>query len=371
MMDVDMETRMQSLELGQQQLTSSTNDIKDTLKTLMDRLPAIKAEPASNTANTITAAPDPAVKQRRIKPNPPSEFDGSRSKGRAFINSVMLYVSLCPLEFVNDQQRIHWVLTFMKKDRAATFAHRTMRMEQRNGRPRFSDWKEFLEAFVSLFCPANEATHALMRLETTDYYQKKRDVDEYIDEFQELIDLSGYTDPLVTAIKFRRGLNEAIRTKIAELGTNRPADDDPERWYEMARELDLNRIASEAFEASYNKSHTAPSMAAKTARSSVLPRALVTATPRHAPTTQQSHLTTKTPNALSTSRACYRCGSLEHLAPQCNQRFDIRSMTADEKDDLLEQLLADKDTATEGAIEETDDCEETGESPTGFVQRSG
>jgi hypothetical protein len=39
---------------------------------------------------------------------------------------------------------------------------------------------------------------ALMKLETEEYYQNKHDVNE----FEELIDLLGYMDPLATVIKF-------------------------------------------------------------------------------------------------------------------------------------------------------------------------
>jgi hypothetical protein len=261
----------------------------------------------------------------------------------------------------------------MKKDRAALFAERTMRMESRNKRPRFATWEDFLDTFISLFCPANEATNALVRLETTEYHQRKRDVDEYVDEFQDLIDKSGYTDPLAIAIKFRRGLNPAIRTKIAELGVNRPADNDPEKWFEMARMLDLNRISSEAFEGSYSKSYSTP--ATTGASRSVFSRVLGSQASQLVPSISQSRLTpnarqeTPAQRSANTQRACFRCGSLDHLSPQCKAKFDVRAMTSDEKDDLLEQLLADKD-AVPKEEEEVRSCEEEGEVPKDFVQGS-
>jgi hypothetical protein len=377
MADQDMESRMQGLELGQQQLTTTTRDIQVTLQALMDRMPPVKKEPTDGTADPTLIAPTISTvvppKPQKLKPSQPAEFDGSRTKGRAFINSCLLYASLCPLEFSTEQQMIHWALTFMKKDRAALFAQRTMRIETRTGQPRFATWKEFVETFVSLFCPANEATHALVRLETVEYHQRKRDVDEYIDEFQDLIDLSGYTDPLGIVIKFRRGLSPAIRVKIAELGINRPADNDPEKWFEMARMLDLNRISSEAFEGSYNKPHTTP-IATNQSRG-VFSRALAPQTSQPTSSISQSRVVPTTrqdigaQRAPSTPRACFRCGGLDHLSPQCKLKFDVRAMTSDEKDDLLEQLLADKDVATE-AVEEVRSCVEEGEVATDFVQCS-
>jgi hypothetical protein len=54
-----------------------------------------------------------------------------------------------------------------------------------------------------MFCPENEATTALMRLESNRYYQGKWNVEAYIDKFKDLVDLSGYTDPIAIVLKFR------------------------------------------------------------------------------------------------------------------------------------------------------------------------
>jgi hypothetical protein len=73
-----------------------------------------------------------------------------------------------------------------------------------------------------------------MKLKTKQYYQNKRDIEEYIDEFEELIDMSQYKDGLAIVLKFHRGLNVTIQDKIAELRTNRPSDEKLEQWYAMA-----------------------------------------------------------------------------------------------------------------------------------------
>jgi hypothetical protein len=44
---------------------------------------------------------------------------------------------------------------------------------------------------------------ALMRLESDCYFQGKRNAEAYIDKFKDLIDLSGYTDPIAIVLKFR------------------------------------------------------------------------------------------------------------------------------------------------------------------------
>jgi hypothetical protein len=72
-------------------------------------------------------------------------------------------------------------------------------------------------------------------------------VEAYIDEFKDLIDLSGYTNPIAIVLKFCRGLNSTTQDRIAESGTDRVGDMDFNSWFKAARRLDLNCLANEAF----------------------------------------------------------------------------------------------------------------------------
>jgi hypothetical protein len=100
-----------------------------------------------------------------------------------------------------------------------------------------------------------------MKLKTRQYYQNKHNVEEYIDEFEELVDMSQYTDSFTIVLKFCHGLNATIQDKITELGTNWPSDEKPEQWYVMAQLFDQNCITNEAFQMVQNKPQ-APSTAA-------------------------------------------------------------------------------------------------------------
>jgi hypothetical protein len=111
----------------------------------------------------------------------------------------------------------------------------------------FASWHDFTEEFAAMFCPENEATTALMRLESDRYYQGKQNVEAYIDEFKDLVNLSGYTDPIAIVLKFRRGLNLTTQDRIAESGMDRPGDTNFNGWFKAARRLYLNRLANEAF----------------------------------------------------------------------------------------------------------------------------
>jgi hypothetical protein len=98
----------------------------------------------------------------------------------------------------------------------------------------FTSWRDFTEEFAATFCPGNEAATALMRLESDRYYQGKQNIEAYIDEFKDLVDLSGYTDPIAIVLKFCQGLSPTTQDRIAESGTDRPGDTDFNGWFKAA-----------------------------------------------------------------------------------------------------------------------------------------
>jgi hypothetical protein len=167
----------------------------------------------------------------RVKPGIPSHFDGDRAQGRTFLTSCELYISLTALDFVNEQVRIHWALSYFKGGHVASFAKRILQQELWSGKMCFTSRSDFTKEFASTFCPENEATTVLMQLKSDWYYQGKRNVEAYIDEFKDLIDLSGYTNPITIMLKFRRGLNLTTQDRIAKSGMDRPSDIDFNGWF--------------------------------------------------------------------------------------------------------------------------------------------
>jgi hypothetical protein len=92
-------------------------------------------EVARNVAPSPLASPPPvttplkASQPSRVNPGTPSNFDGDRAQGHAFLTSCELYISLSQSDFVEDQVRIHWALSYFKGGHAATFAERIIRQE--------------------------------------------------------------------------------------------------------------------------------------------------------------------------------------------------------------------------------------------------
>ena len=53
-------------------------------------------------------------------------------------------------------------------------------------------------------------------------------------------------------------------------------------------------------------------------------------------------------------RGCYRCGEPNHLVKDCPHRLDVRRLIAEQREELIEDLMALKDAVAE---------EEVGSSP--------
>jgi len=117
------------------------------------------------------------------EPLPPSEFDGDRSAGMTFWASCRSCIRYDPETFPDDATKIYWVMSHMTTGRAGHWAARELDREAQSSRFRFPDWSAFSEEFRRDFLPLHFEAIAVNALETTAYYQGKRSVGEYLDEF--------------------------------------------------------------------------------------------------------------------------------------------------------------------------------------------
>ena len=192
----------------------------------------------------------------RACPATPPDFDGDRSRGMAFLNSCQTYIRLCPSEFPDEQTKLAWAMSYMKSGHAQRWTACIFRWEQQTenaDQSKFLDWEDFATTFKTEFTSTHSDALAINHLESTAYYQnqKARLLDEYMDEFQDLIADSGYSDPKTIVVKFWRGLSAQIQNSIATMASGRPSDASPEAWYAMARVVDQNQAANEAFTSTF------------------------------------------------------------------------------------------------------------------------
>src|SRR5215216_547458 len=293
------------------ELAELRNDVADqsdflrNVQELLDRLVNIVTPNVNNHPPPTIATPfvntTPPYGKPLLRPATPNEFDGARNKGRAFLNSCELYMRLVTHPSLDDATRIAWTLSFMKSGRASTFAERILRYQEKHGQIPYGSWTDFRADFIETFCPQNEAQRALTRLETAAFHQGSRSVDEYTDEFRDLIKLAGYTDGLVIVMKYRRGLEEGIQTQLATMTVGQPRDNQPAEWYKAAARCDENRRTNEAF---------------------------CTEVRAHVGQVESG-----------TADTCERCVG-EHTLRECPHQHDSRFMTMREKLHFVQQTLA-------------------------------
>jgi len=205
----------------------------------------------------------------------------------------------------------------------------------------FSHWSSFRDKFVEEFCPKNEAQMALARLETSAYYQNQRSVDEYVDEFKDLIDRAGYSEGLAIVTKFRCGLQRDIQDLITQLLIGCPEDNEREEWYTAAIRIAENCTTNATFHggaktSTPNSWFKSASIPASDFRPPVQPAQTPKVVQNPIPMDNDA-----TKRKGTTLTICYRCGEPGHIKPQCPKRFDIRHMTTEELDEWMQQKAID------------------------------
>jgi len=168
----------------------------------------------------------------------PPEFDGNRFAGRTFYASCRSHICSCPEAFEDDSAKIRWVMSHMQTGRAGHWATREFDHQARNGTFRFANWSAFAGEFWKEFMPPKAKDEAIGMLAADRYFQGKRMVSEYLDQFRDLVENSGYTDPKTIVVKFHRGLDRRISTALTRTALGRPSDTDPEAWFRLAAQMD-------------------------------------------------------------------------------------------------------------------------------------
>jgi hypothetical protein len=126
--------RVSTLEQQFAKMEAREVDIQQKLELLLSHALQKPTQPLPIPPVSVTTDPasrtDLRHSARIARPANPPEFDGERSKGLAFLNSCQTYVRLCPEEFLDDQTKIIWAMSYMKAGRAQKWTARIFRWEQ-------------------------------------------------------------------------------------------------------------------------------------------------------------------------------------------------------------------------------------------------
>ena len=139
------------------------------------------------TANPLNSTTPLLTGTAKLKPAPPTDFDGSQTNGHTFLNSCQLYINLAVHQFPNNKLKIYWALSYMKSGHIAVFANHTIWSHVTIGSCPYLSWEAFQVTCIELFCPKNKEQTAQIKLEGSGYYQGSRSIKVYLDEFLELV----------------------------------------------------------------------------------------------------------------------------------------------------------------------------------------
>jgi len=174
----------------------------------------------------------------RIEVAKPQVFSGRMEEVSAFINAARLYIRMKMTEEATMTQ-VAWVLSYVQGGVAEAWKDNLLD-ELAKGESEVESAEQLFAKIRNDFGETLEEERKIEQLQMIE--QGGRMCDEYIQEFKKVARGSGYEGrPLIE--EFKRGLNGAIRRKLAE------AEEPPTtigEWQERAVRLDRNQRQSKA-----------------------------------------------------------------------------------------------------------------------------
>jgi hypothetical protein len=196
-----------------------------TLSPTRPQPPVINPLPPANPFDRSSIdQPKTTVREKNI--NKPTPFTGNRKKVENFIQECKMYLHINRQIYIDDEDKIGFVLSFMNENEALTWKQTFMRYVINEQKMKFPSFEDFVIEILSYFQPANvlqDAAHKLSMLR-----QGNKTAEEIITEFRLLVSQAGYStstasDHLHIIEKLRNVLNPSLVKKVMLLD-NPPTD---------------------------------------------------------------------------------------------------------------------------------------------------
>ena len=135
----------------------------------------------SNPPAAPPAAPTSSTRITEIRIGCPKEYDGKAETAQAWMDSVRLYLLINHALYYDDNRKIAFALSYMKKGAAATWAE--VRCQQGLATLLFGMFTQFQTDFETTFVNTNAAREAMSWLSTT-HIDSGEQLQEYINMFK-------------------------------------------------------------------------------------------------------------------------------------------------------------------------------------------
>ena len=193
----------------------------------------------SNQPPAAPAAPSAAsTKITEIRIGCPDEYDGKAETAQAWLDSVRLYLLINHALYYDDDRKIAFALSYMKKGSAAIWAE--VRRQQGLATLSFGTFAQFQQDFETTFVDTNAAREAMNWLSTT-CINAGEQLQEYINTFKLNVVRAKYDemkDAATLISYFSAGLPTWIMHRIQAMDT---IPTTLALWYEKAAHFRLQK----------------------------------------------------------------------------------------------------------------------------------